>query len=128
MIAGGYGMNFFEESNGALICRENGETIRIDPWLKDSFRVRSGMLSELQGGEIALLPTKKCRTQITVSEKQAAITNGKLTALIQIQREGSPRISYYKQNGEILLREIADGDLGNSGPVIIRHYRGEITG
>lgn len=102
-------MNFFEELNGSLICRENGETILIEPWLKNSFRVRAGLLSDLQRGEIALLPPEECGTQITMEEKQASITNGKLKAVIFIQREGGPRITYYKQNGELLLQEIAEG-------------------
>lgn len=113
-------MKFFEEWNGMLICRENGETIRIEPWLKNSFRVRASLLSEVERGEVALLPSEDCETQITICEKQATITNGKLTAVIYIQGEGSPRITYYKQNGDILLREIADG-----GPRKFRsrHYK-----
>ncbi len=34
-------MNYFSEENGALVFRENGETLRIEPWGRDSFRVRS---------------------------------------------------------------------------------------
>lgn len=102
-------MSFFENLKGALICRQNGETIRIEPWTRNSFRVRAGLLSELQQGEIALLPPKDCETQIIINEKEAMITNGKLTAVINMQKEGTPRITYYKKTGEILLQEIADG-------------------
>ena len=31
----------FKEENGALIARQNGETLRIEAWGKDSLRVRA---------------------------------------------------------------------------------------
>ena len=31
-------MHFFEEDNGSLIFRENGETVMLTPWGADSLR------------------------------------------------------------------------------------------
>ena len=31
----------FENRDGALVCKTGGETLRIEPWGKDSLRVRA---------------------------------------------------------------------------------------
>ena len=37
-------MQYFEKQGNALIFRQDGETVRMEPWQKDSLRVR-GTLS-----------------------------------------------------------------------------------
>ena len=37
----------FETANGVLIARNGGEMLRIEPWGKNSLRVRATMLPEL---------------------------------------------------------------------------------
>lgn len=34
-------MRYFEDMDGKLIFRDNGETVQIEVWGKDSLRVRS---------------------------------------------------------------------------------------
>ena len=36
----------FQTKNGVLIAQVNGETLRIEPWGKDSLRVRATMLPD----------------------------------------------------------------------------------
>ena len=48
-------MGFFEEQNGRLIFRENGETVQVEAWGTDSLRVRSRILSDIEEGNAALL-------------------------------------------------------------------------
>ena len=40
-------MNFFEKCGNSLIFRENGETVMISPWGKNSFRVRAAFLGDI---------------------------------------------------------------------------------
>jgi len=44
----------FQTENGVLIAQANGETLRIEPWGKDSLRVRATMLPEFSGKDWAL--------------------------------------------------------------------------
>ena len=45
----------FQTKNGVLIAQVNGETLRIEPWGKDSLRVRATMLPEFSGKDWALI-------------------------------------------------------------------------
>ena len=44
----------FQTENGVLIAQANGEILRIEPWGKDSLRVRATMLPEFSGKDWAL--------------------------------------------------------------------------
>lgn len=44
----------FQTENGVLIAQANGETLRIEPWGKDSLRVRATMLPGFSGKDWAL--------------------------------------------------------------------------
>ena len=50
-------MKLTREGN-ALLCRFDGETLRIDPWGENSFRVRAIMMGDPIDTEFALLPPK----------------------------------------------------------------------
>ena len=45
----------FEEQNGSLLFRENGETVMITPWEPDSLRVRASMSGQIYDESDALL-------------------------------------------------------------------------
>ena len=47
----------FETANGVLIARNGGEMLRIEPWGKNSLRVRATMLPELSNQDWALTET-----------------------------------------------------------------------
>lgn len=46
-------MQFIQEQN-ALVCRRQGETLRIEAWGRDALRVRATMYPQLSGRDWAL--------------------------------------------------------------------------
>ena len=76
-------MQYFEKQRNALIFRQDGETVRVEPWQKDSLRVRGTLLSEIEEGSIALLDPEPVEAEIElVDELKATIKNGKIQAAI----------------------------------------------
>mgnify|MGYP002510287195 FL=1 len=103
-------MNYFEEKNGALIFRENGETVKVEGWVEDSLRVRGGILADISEESIALLPSPPLEPAIEIEERCASITNGKIRAVLEVQSWGNAlQITFLNQKNEVLLREISDG-------------------
>lgn len=103
-------MNYFEEKNGALIFRENGETVKVEGWAADSLRVRGGILDDISEESIALLPPQPLSPEIKIEERRASITNGKIKAVLEVQTWGNAlQITFLNQKNEVLLREISDG-------------------
>ncbi|MDO4285705.1 MAG: glycoside hydrolase family 31 protein [Eubacteriales bacterium] len=114
-------MNFFEQQGGALIFRENGETVRLEPWGRDSLRVRSVMLGEILETNAALLAPQQTQAQIEISDTCAVITNGRIRAELNVQPWGNKlQITYRNQKGEILLQEITNG---GALTLNARHYK-----
>lgn len=80
-------MQYFEKQGNALIFRQDGETVRVEPWQKDSLRVRGTLLSEIEEGSIALLDPEPVEAEIElVDERKATIKNGKIQAVLEVQR------------------------------------------
>lgn len=103
-------MNYFEEKNGALIFRENGETVKVEGWVEDSLRVRGGILADISEESIALLPSPPLEPAIEIEERRASITNGKIRAVLEVQTWGNAlQITFLNQKNEVLLKEISDG-------------------
>lgn len=126
-------LHFFEEKDGSLIFRENGETVMVTPWGADSFRVRAAFLGEIEEGSIALLDPQGAETEtqtaegknaaeqnntgeteqdvkIEIHELDASITNGKIQALLTVNTWGNAlQITFLNQKGEVLLQEIPNG-------------------
>lgn len=104
-------MGFFEKQDKALIFRQDGETVRVEAWQKDSLRVRAGIMTEIGEESIALLDAPDIQPEIEIlDDGNASITNGKIKAVLEFQKRGGTlRLSYYNQKGEMLLREISDG-------------------
>ena len=75
----------FLEAKNALVFKKANETLMIEPWGKDSFRVRSTLEAAFIDRDVAL--TEKINhgtAKITVSENGASITNGMLEARLII--------------------------------------------
>ncbi len=105
-------VKYFEERNGSLIFRENGETVMLTPWGRDSLRVRATVLSDIDEElNAALLAPERTDAGITLlSDDRARITNGKIQASLTVQPWGSAlQISFYNEKGELLLQEIPNG-------------------
>lgn len=132
----------FENENGALVCYHQGETVRIEPWGKDSFRVRATVLPGFTGNDWALSEkVNPYQTRIAIEEEDhwvgdgtidkkeiATIQNGKMKAVVNF----AGIISYYKDE-KLILREYFrsyDGTLSRESrctKVINREWKG-ITG
>lgn len=133
----------FENDNGALVCRKNGETLRIEAWGPDSLRVRSTMQSAFTGRDWALTePVKPASPAVTVetvehwvgdgtldTREQAAIVNGRLKAVVNF----AGVLSFYRDD-KLILREyyrMYDGTISRQSrclKVVNREWKGVIGG
>ncbi|MDE7052616.1 MAG: glycoside hydrolase family 31 protein, partial [Lachnospiraceae bacterium] len=103
-------MNFFEEKDGSLVFRENGETVLITPWGADSLRVRSAILGDISSYSAALLEVPPVKAEINIQETTASIRNGNITAELIVQPWGNAlQTRFINQRGECLLSEIPNG-------------------
>lgn len=93
-------MAFLQEKN-KLIYVNGGETVQVEPWGENSFRVRATKTAKVSEEDWALLPGKACDAKITVEENTASIVNGKIKAVFN----EFGWLSYYNQKGETLLEE-----------------------
>ncbi len=101
-------MNYFEQSGGGLIWRNRGETLVITPWGEDSLRVRATLQGDVTDARWALLEPEGTESVVAIDGDSAAITNGRLTARIDMDGwHRYARISFFNQRGELLLRETA---------------------
>lgn len=133
----------FEKNGSALEFFHQGERVRIEPWGRDSLRVRATMLPEFSGQDWALTePVEKTETQIAVTEvdhwvgdgsidkrEQASIVNGRIKAVVN----HAGVISFYR-DGALILREYFrayDGTISRESrclKVINREWKGVIGG
>ncbi len=79
----------------------DSEQLVVEPWGRDSLRVRAWKQAEPPREDWALLEPEACQPEITLSPEGGEIRNGKITA--RITRGG--RLSFYNQKGECLLQE-----------------------
>ncbi len=94
-------MSFYEQNN-KLFYQYANELVRIEPWGKDSVRIRATKQGKLPDENWALNEMPEIIPQINIDEgKAATLTNGKITVRINIRG----KISAYNQKGELLLLE-----------------------
>ena len=116
-------MQFITEKN-ALIARRAGETLRIESWGKDSFRVRAFLYNTPAESDFALTEKPEetdCRICISQREDQGAadgpgyaapfaeIENGRIRATVNF----AGVISFYR-DGNLILREYFRSYGGNA--------------
>ena len=116
----------FKEENGALIARQNGETLRIEAWGKDSLRVRATRLPSFTEQDWALTEDPgPCRAAVEIGEADhwvgdgtmdkrqiASVTNGRIRAVVNFRgvmvfyRDGKPFLQeYFREYDGTLSRE-----------------------
>lgn len=101
-------MQSFQKQNNQLIWKHNGETLIVEPWGKDSCRVRSRKMNKPEDTRYALLDPEAVDVNITIEDSSATLVNGKLTVKAQIDDwTKNCRLSFYNQKGELLLEELA---------------------
>jgi alpha-D-xyloside xylohydrolase len=78
----------FQRESDALVFTACGQTVRIEPWGRDSLRVRANPAAAiLEDWPGALLPARSASAQITIDDDSASIRNGRLTADVSLARE-----------------------------------------
>ncbi len=103
-------MYTMSQEGNALVYRWDGEVLSVEPWGANSFRVRSTVLGELEDTDYALLPQEPMKAEIKVEEYRGVITNGKITAVLEVSGWSKKcDISFYNQNGKLLLKEAGEG-------------------
>lgn len=122
---------YFEQKGNALCYRYQAERLMIEPWGENSLRVRASKMAEMPTEDWALLqPEKACQPKIIVQEDGGEITNGKITAKINL----IGKLSFYNQKGELLLEEYVRsrkdmfGDTCSSLEVEAREFKPIIGG
>ena len=93
-------MQYFEERDGKLIFRYNGETVQVEAWGQDSLRVRSRVLGEISE-ECSALTEEVAVHDAVISiqgEDSAEITNGRIKAVLYRQGWGNAlQITFYNE-------------------------------
>lgn len=107
-------MSLFRKEENALIRFFNSEIVRIEPWGKNSLRVRATPEGKLSGKNRALLDIEKGKAEIEIKTsyeikdgeqreyETAYIVNGNAKA--EIDRNG--KITIYNQRNEKILEEM----------------------
>ncbi len=99
-------MTYFTSDQTALIFRNAGETLELRAWGENSLRVRAVMMEDVTDDRWALLEPQPTRPDIQIGEKQARITNGRLTAEVTVDGwHNLASIAYTNPQGKALLRE-----------------------
>ena len=102
----------FTQEGQALVCRRQGETLRIEPWGPDSLRVRATMFPDFCGQDWALTEAPEpCESTVAFDTEPwregdgsvsrcpfATITNGRISA--KVNRSGV--VSVYRDGVRIL--------------------------
>jgi len=106
-------MEYFIKKDNSIVFKNNGETIRIEPWGKNSLRTRATYLSNIKEGEIALLKAEYLTANIEIEDEFAYISNGNITAQLKVIPDGgcgaTIQIEYKNGKGETLLKDIFPG-------------------
>jgi alpha-D-xyloside xylohydrolase len=89
---------FFTQTATSLIGKQEHETIKIEAWGKNAFRVRGTLYPDFEREDWALDYVKPEDVEIITGDKKATIRNGKLLA--EITDFG--QLNFYKEGKQIL--------------------------
>src|SRR5438094_1756884 len=97
-------MQGIRQQQNRLLWERNHETVQIEPWGRDSLRVRSTISAGIRDDLLSvLLPPAETQTQITIGPEGATIRNGAISA--SVSPEGIIRFSNTASNTELLAEE-----------------------
>lgn len=96
-------LGYFEEKDHALFYRYDAERVIVEPWGKNSLRVRASKMPEMPDELWALDGKPKGREEdrIVIHDFSAEIVNGNIKAVVN----NIGKITFYNQKGEVLLEE-----------------------
>ncbi len=97
--------------DNSLVREFAGEMLVIEPWGKDSLRVRSTMRAALEDQDWALVRGQRSEEpEISIAgDGSASITHGRITARVDPRGQ----IAFFNQKGELLLEEFMRVRLGS---------------
>ena len=95
----------FRQENNTLVWELNHETVQIEPWGRNSLRVRSSVSTGIRDDFVhALLsPVETPDAQVTLGDDGSTIRNGEITA--QMSAEGLIRFFNTTSGAELLAEE-----------------------
>lgn len=94
--------SFFKAEDNILIRKYDSEKLYIEPWGKNSFRIRSTKQAKFIDNDWALLKQESIsNVVIKIEGNEASIENGKIRAEI----DAGGKITFYNQKGNVLLEE-----------------------
>ena len=94
---------FLEEHN-RLIYRYDAEQLWIEPWGLNALRIRATKISSMPTEDWALdTSPESCKPTISITEREAKITNGRIVAIIS--KYG--KLMILNSTGKLLLEEYA---------------------
>ena len=93
--------NVFSVVGDRLVRRYDDELLWIEPWGKDSLRVRATKMARMPDEDWALLPPEECRAQIRVGQEEASIQHGRIRAVCS----AAGRLRFEEEGGRLLLEE-----------------------
>ncbi|NEE00892.1 glycoside hydrolase family 31 protein [Phytoactinopolyspora halotolerans] len=111
----------FQVDGLRLTWRGGGETVVVEPWGKDSVRVRSALGADVADTDWALLvpePGTHAAARLELDGDTAVLVNGRIRVEAKAReffdaQLGYPRfscrLSFYDVDGRLLLRETGDG-------------------
>ncbi|TCL59758.1 alpha-D-xyloside xylohydrolase [Hydrogenispora ethanolica] len=95
-------MDYLFRSEGhRLICEYDSEQLWVEPWGRDSLRIRATHLAVMPMADWALLPAAAGDCQVSSSGRTASLVNGKIRADIS----AAGKITFSNRQGRILLQE-----------------------
>lgn len=108
-------MQSFTTHPDAVEWRGDGETLLVQAWGPNSFRVRAVRVGAIADTDYALLPPAPASIDIVVDGDTATITNGAITAVLRASAGYSEQLEYHTvgctvefldRDGGTLLREL----------------------
>ncbi|WP_285136821.1 TIM-barrel domain-containing protein [Microbacterium sp. lyk4-40-TSB-66] len=119
----------FRREGERLTWRGDGETVVVEPWGRDSVRVRARLMHDVIDHDWALLPPSDTAAAIEIDGARATLTCGRLRVVatsrsgIQLQT-GYDRnfchLAFYDTDGRLLFQE---RDAGGSLALVAREHR-----
>lgn len=101
-----------------LVWRGDGETVVVEPWGRDSVRVRARRSGEVLDTDWALIAAERHAPEVSIEGPRATLRAGGITVVLE-QQEGygyqtgyhelSCSLSFYDRRGELLFRELGSG-------------------
>ena len=97
-----------EDIDGKLVIRDGGETITVEPWGRDSFRVRVTPTGSKQTSDWALDIPLASQAEVKNTPTQATIRNGKISCHISDIYTHRRHMEFFKHDGDQTRRILSE--------------------